>query len=134
MKANELINFPNLAKRDKYGLYPEGISTSFEAKVEEDIKEVMRTNGYSEEQVAEYAMRILKGNPQWVTLESKSEKEDKVNADKELQLEKSVKAELAKLNKKEQVKMLEQLGVDVKQVPNSEQDRIELIYKLGQKR
>lgn len=127
MKANEQITMPNL-KGFEDGKLKEGQSSYFYIEEGEDVAEVLKKHDYSDVEVAEYQTRILKGNPQWVRLETSKETQKLTEVKEAKAKEEKRKEELFKLSKKEQTALLKGLGVEV--VPGTEVDRVALIMEL----
>ena len=138
MKAKQEIWIPNLRVIDRYvskGLVlPEQESSSFKILPKQDLDEVMLKHGLTQEEANVYKIRILRGNPHWVELEEKVEVKIAEVGKEDLSKERKRKEQLEKLSKKEQSELLVKLGVDKKQVPISEPDRVDLIYKLESKK
>ena len=138
MKAKQEIWIPNLRVIDRYvskGLVlPEHESSSFKILPKQDLDEVMLKHGLTQEEANVYKIRILRGNPHWVELEEKVEVKIAEEVKEDLSKERKRKEQLEKLSKKEQSELLVKLGVDKKQVPISEPDRVDLIYKLESKK
>ena len=137
MKAKQEIWIPNLRVIDRYvskGLVlPEHESSSFKILPKQDLDEVMLKHGLTQEEANVYKTRILRGNPHWVALEEKVEVKIAEEVKEDLSKERKRKEDLDKLTKKEQVDLLLKLGVDKKQVPNIEADRVNLIWDLENK-
>ena len=127
MRAVEKIHFRNLRAFEKEVL-KEGFSSSFHAEAGENIEEVMKRNGYTDEEVSRTKTRILKGNPHWVKEENEKEEKEVKSVRFEKEMEDKEKEELERLNKKQQIKMLEELGA--KTIPLSETERVQLIMRL----
>lgn len=130
MKAVIDIDLRNVNSFSK-GILKEGKQSYFTVKAGENLAEVMKLNSYTKEEIAESETRIIKGNPQWVTLENEVEekkavevKSDKVSYEKRYEELKSEKKEY-------QVKMLKDLGAD--KIPAYEDDRVKMIIKLEKK-
>lgn len=133
MKAIELIEVPNLRAFEKGTLKP-GMSSSCRIYPGKEVEESMRSFGYDETEVAEYRMRIMKGNPHWVSLENKEEKHELEVVKEDKQKTAKRKEELLILTKKEQIELLKQLGVTGKDVPHFEVARADLIIELENKK
>ena len=133
MKAIVEIDFPNLRGFDETGILKEGNDTYFKVFPGETLNLKLKEHGFTDEEVAEYQIRILKGNPRWVSLETDVEKETKKNVDLDKVKEVKRYDELERLNKKEQSELLKKLGIKEKDIPSSEPDRIALIMKLEKK-
>ena len=134
MKAKQEIWIPNLRVLEKYGVtLPEHESSSFKILPGQDLDEVMLKKGLTQEETNVYKTRILRGNPHWVELVEKVEVKIAEEVQEDLSKERKRKEELEKLNKKEKTELLVKLGVDKKQVPISEPDRVDLIWKLESK-
>ena len=127
MKAAVHIDFPNLRAFENR-VQKEGMSSSFSAKVGDNIEEVMKKNGYSQEEIDRTKIRIIKGNHHWVVQENEKEKEEFKSVRFEKEMEDKEKETLGKLNKKQQLDLLKELGA--KTFPASEGERIDLIMKL----
>ena len=134
MKAKQEIWIPNLRVLEKYGVtLPESESSSFKILIGEDVDEAMSRRGLTLEEAKVYKTRILRGNPHWVSLEEKVEVKNAEEAKEDLNKERKRKEQLEKLSKKEQSELLVKLGVDKKQVPLVEADRVNLIFDLENK-
>src|SRR3990167_2637742 len=112
MKAVELIEVPNWHKV--------GDSNSFQIKKGEDLELVMKQYQFTDEEVKEITTRILKGNPHWVSLETKKETEELKKVQDEKEKEKKRKEELFLLKKNQQVDLLKKLGVKDRDMPHYE--------------
>ena len=127
MKAVEDICIPNLRAFENT-IQKEGMDSYFTVLKGKVIEDVCKLNGFTDEEVSAFRIRILKGNPHWVSLENEEEHKvlHKVNDERALEIKR--REELFKLNKKEHTKLLSDLGV--KKVPLGEPDCVEMILNL----
>ncbi len=111
-----------------------GESSYFSVFPGENVEKTLEQNGLSEEEVAEICMRLLKGTKDQVELETEAEEKVLKEVQEDKEAEKVRKSEIEKLNKKEQITLLKELGHKGK-IPVYEKGgdgRIALIYKLEQ--
>lgn len=132
MKAKELIKVPNLRAFDK-GKLMDGYESYFTVGPGEDPEKVMKEQNLTETEIKRLCTQILKGNPHWLELETPAE-EKKLEEVQDQKAKKQARLDYLKkeYTKKEQVKMLQDLGVAVKDVPAYEMERCKLIYQLEQ--
>ena len=127
MKANEDICIPNLRAFENTVLKKD-MDSYFTVLKGEIVEDVCRVHGFTEEEVGAFRIRILKGNPHWVSIENEEEHKVLVKVNDERASEIKRREELFKLSKKEHAKLLNDLGV--KKVPVTESDRVEMIINL----
>jgi len=133
MKAAEDLDFKN------YKAFPDGatydvsleLPSSFKVKKGEVISEKLKEFGYSEKQIKDSEMNILKGNPHFVVLEDKKDEEKAKTATEEKEAYDKRFNDLKAENKAKQVEMLNKLNSQT--IPRTEGDRIRLIMELEQK-
>ncbi len=128
MKAKLDINFRNPKAFDKLGRFTGEESSYFTVKKGEELSEVLKANGHSDEEVAKAEVRILKGNPHWLEAKSEDEKKKVVEVKKDKESEEKRYAELKSEKKDWQANKLKELGA--KSIPSYEDGRIKLIMKL----
>ena len=120
---------PNHRGFGKGGVLLDGQHSSFSIKPGEDVVQKMKEMGYTDQEVSDCCVRIMRGNPHWVHFDKQEQKVvEKVQDDHKK--ENARKEELMKLKKPQQVEMLLKLGVKKEEVPVFEVDRVSLIMKL----
>jgi hypothetical protein len=128
MKAKEEIRIRNYRGFDENGLLKKGEQSSFKVLKGEDFKSKLEEKGLTEQEVLDISTRILKGNSQWLELETKEEKVKLKEVKEEKKVDDLRYEELRSLKKKEQVSLLKELGA--KDIPAYEDERVKLIMKM----
>jgi len=134
MKVAEKITLRNLRAFDFKGVLLDGQSSYFEVQKGEDLSVALKAHKFTEDEVADVTMRILKGNPSWIFPETSDDKEKVSIAIEEKKVLDNRKNELFSWKRNEQIDFLLKLGADKSKIPHSEADRINLIIEMEGKR